>query len=897
MLFAQVEVSKINLFPNLNQSKKFKRDVDNLLGNHLNEKSMGDILLKIFYKHQIQNPYYVLDKTELSVYGVYPEAIKDVKFITSGKKIPFDFEFMFPAEGDRYTLLSAQKSCTQFITLATRRGFFNPQCTFTYNNKILEFKLDFEKKDKVKSIEIETKSPYLRDVLIKEIAEFKYQYFDQEKFRLKLDALSQLFISQGYYLSNISAEYKYNENEVAVKIVSHGDEQFIVKVDGVDDDLRELIRSNIRTNLSQRKNGFDEEGIKATVDFVMKDNGYIDTKITSKIEDYALASGEKFIKYSLNVSNYTRRLINEMSLTGNSLVSSDYLFECAKKTSPEKIKYLDEKKLKLMKKYLKQCYYDKGFLTVEILDPLIIPFDKNMYNVIFRIKENQLTTLGKISFLGVDDNSSLEIKKRLSFQEGFPFNPLEMSANKDVVINYLKEQGYLEATISNYNESMLDYKETIDEVDLKYSVEQGKKYRLEKVIILGLNKTKFKLIHRKWEKLKNSTITALLLNKMDADLRASNLFQKFSLDVVPNPSEKEFANIVVNVQEKKYGTVELSPGFRTDLGAIITGKVSYDNLWGMDRSISLLASVNERFTNSQLNEKRPALDKKFLEYKSELKYTDFNILNSHIDYNISFSNQLRRYYNFDANLTQLSNLWAYNLSPSTNLSLEYLVESIQQKNALNTRDNDSFQVESIIPSFSFDKRNNNSNPTKGIFSNFSVEIANNYFRKNTDVDYIKLLSRNKLYIPYNNGALALSLALGFQKNNSNEYTLPSIKILRLSSVDVVRGYSDAELNYQTKSNKDVSELLIKDSAYLLSFKLEPRFFINKDFMVGAFFDAGRVGVDMQDPFSVNSSVGISFKYITPVGSINLDYGHKLHRRDLGGAEESPGRVHLSIGFF
>ena len=95
MLFAQVEVSKINLFPNLDQSKKFKRDVDNLLGNHLNEKSMGDILLKIFYKHQIQNPYYVLDKTELSVYGVYPEAIKGVKFITSGKKIPFDFEFIF----------------------------------------------------------------------------------------------------------------------------------------------------------------------------------------------------------------------------------------------------------------------------------------------------------------------------------------------------------------------------------------------------------------------------------------------------------------------------------------------------------------------------------------------------------------------------------------------------------------------------------------------------------------------------------------------------------------------------------------------------------------------------------------------------------------------------------
>jgi outer membrane protein insertion porin family len=68
--------------------------------------------------------------------------------------------------------------------------------------------------------------------------------------------------------------------------------------------------------------------------------------------------------------------------------------------------------------------------------------------------------------------------------------------------------------------------------------------------------------------------------------------------------------------------------------------------------------------------------------------------------------------------------------------------------------------------------------------------------------------------------------------------------------------------------------------------------------LGLFYDAGRVFVDEFNIEDFRSAVGVTFKYITPVGTLDFDYGIKLLRkRDSSGRLESPGRLHVSIGFF
>ncbi len=143
---------------------------------------------------------------------------------------------------------------------------------------------------------------------------------------------------------------------------------------------------------------------------------------------------------------------------------------------------------------------------------------------------------------------------------------------------------------------------------------------------------------------------------------------------------------------------------------------------------------------------------------------------------------------------------------------------------------------------------------------------------------------------------AFYTALGMQKNSSDNSGIPSIKVFRLAGSDIIRGYSDEEMN--VVNNLDVSEVDVRDTVYMSLFKIEPRYFINDNLMLGVFADGGSLFLNSFTPFDVRSSVGISLKYLTPVGSLDFDYGHKLNRGRLpDGTEESPGRLHISIGFF
>ena len=165
--------------------------------------------------------------------------------------------------------------------------------------------------------------------------------------------------------------------------------------------------------------------------------------------------------------------------------------------------------------------------------------------------------------------------------------------------------------------------------------------------------------------------------------------------------------------------------------------------------------------------------------------------------------------------------------------------------------------------------------------------------------------------------LALSINGGYQVNYADKVQLndrgtpevnedgssrtvgyiPSIKVFRLDGFDSLRGFSDAEAN-RLINGRDINELRIQDSAYFTNVKLEPRYYLNDSVVLGGFLDAGSLYVNSFRPLDFRSSVGASLKFLTPVGTLDFDYGIKTRRKYLGdGNRENFGRFHLFIGFF
>ena len=127
--------------------------------------------------------------------------------------------------------------------------------------------------------------------------------------------------------------------------------------------------------------------------------------------------------------------------------------------------------------------------------------------------------------------------------------------------------------------------------------------------------------------------------------------------------------------------------------------------------------------------------------------------------------------------------------------------------------------------------------------------------------------------------------------------IPSIKVFRLDGYDEIRGYDEGEINRLIDGTL-VGEVIVQREAYFTALKFEPRYNLTDAIKIGIFFDAGRVFVDDFQPMKLRTSVGAGLKYVTPVGSLDFDYGFKLQRKTNPDQQrDSVGRFHLSIGFF
>ena len=95
-------------------------------------------------------------------------------------------------------------------------------------------------------------------------------------------------------------------------------------------------------------------------------------------------------------------------------------------------------------------------------------------------------------------------------------------------------------------------------------------------------------------------------------------------------------NVIIQVQEKKFGRGEIAPGYRTDIGAKLSMLLTKSNLFGLNDSGSLKFQVNRRFDLSQFDERRSQNNKHLIEGLSTVSY-NFPYLMNFVDFNGNFS--------------------------------------------------------------------------------------------------------------------------------------------------------------------------------------------------------------------------------------------------------------------
>ena len=335
--------------------------------------------------------------------------------------------------------------------------------------------------------------------------------------------------------------------------------------------------------------------------------------------------------------------------------------------------------------------------------------------------------------------------------------------------------------------------------------------------------------------------------------------------------------------------------------------IQRNNISGKNKNLRFSSRINKRFDLAQIDSERRGLVEDFFEYRINAKYSLPYFYDLPFRQTISTEAARRRFFGFDADILRGSLNFDRKLTRRSSYSLRYQFETIKQFNATEDLDNGYFQIGGVTASYFFDNRNRLINPESGNYHSLSTELATPYLLSMDDddveVNFIKVQSRNRFYFTTGGITTAVSFAAGWQKNlgsssDSGGKTsyIPGVKVFRLEGIDNVRGYDADELN-RISGTSDISDYVINDQAVFMNLKLELRKVTSDVLMTSAFYDMGKLAPKGLDFNNLKQSVALSFKFLTPVGTLNLDYGIKLKREEVLGKKEQFGRFHLMIGYF
>jgi len=907
----------------LPECQYLKEDFRSLIRTYVDQNHLDEVLKLYTINEGIKNFYFKIFELKNKEYALDISLVPkekvldvDVKFIGAISIVP---EVLPVKKDDFFDSTKVEKTKVMLRGIYVNKGYPHVNITTKIKHRktglSLIFNVQLNTPVTVTKLSVFSKSLYLKEILNRKMSVYLNRPFDLQDLKNNVEVARQLFIDYGFYQNEIKIkfdEFKTNKIKVRLEILQTDTFVFRVKSKDENESIVEL-KEFLKESTIAYKSKISVITIEQLMMSKMREMGFLNPHVEVSKREYKNKSKDQVHHYDLKLDKGLQSKLDRILFKGNSLFNEDELKELFYENASDKasLDIFDEEYYKNYLDLLRKKYIEKGYVNVFMESPLhkILPKSKKII-LTFRIREGAKAIVRNIDIVGLEAESEILEKfyTKIKTMSSEPFNPIAFKEDLRSIKAIMRDEGYFYGEIENESaQDLVVYQNDNTQVNITIRLVLRKKLFVNEVIIIGNNRTRSKIIRREISFKTGDIITAKSISDSQTNLIGLGLFSSVNIKPIENRTNQ--ADILISLREKDFGIIELAPGIRTDMGLKLSTNISYSNIDGLDKKISFKGHINQRFNLNSLDDTRRKSSSSLLEYSSVVNYSENHLFDTDVATSVSLSKSRIRYYSFDADIQKIGYTLSKNFTNWFNFSFKQQIETISQFDATATIDHGHFQIGSITPSMTFDFRNNDINPTSGAFFNLSCEFANpNFLSQSNDelvINYYKLINRNRLYIPFKNGTFAISMAAGVQKNladkvksdGSTEGYIPSIKVFRLAGMDNVRGFEDNEIN-RLISQDDISEVVVDDVAYMANIKIEPRFFLSDTTMLGVFYDAGRVFVDSYDLGKLRSSVGVSFKYLTPVGSLDFDYGIKLLRnRDADGILDAPGRLHVSIGFF
>lgn len=586
------------------------------------------------------------------------------------------------------------------------------------------------------------------------------------------------------------------------------------------------------------------------------------------------------VQIDIDISEGAPAKIRSINLIGNRAFDEDELLDEFKLEASDSGWFASDKyssaKLSGDLETLKSWYLDKGYVkfNVDSKQVTITP-DKKDINISINLTEGNQYQISEINFTGELIVPEPELSALLTVREGDVFSRKRISSAIRLMTNRLGDEGYAFAKVNTVPE-INDQDKT---VALTLVVEPGNKMTVRQINFEGNSQTRDIVLRREMRQLEGAQFAGRKINRSKIRLQRLKYISSVDTRYVRVPEHPDLLDLKVIVTERFSGSFTVGAGFSEAQGALLNLGLTHDNIFGTGNRLGITFNNNKAQEQYEFNFTNPYYTADGVSRGFSARYTqtdaseanisDFLLdkIQLSINYGIPLSefNKIRFNVGLERNDIKISD-------SSSDEVRDFIIDNNDEFNSSNIPDGDVYDNVFANMSFSKDSRNRLIFPDNGSLNSIGLEIYGG------DLDFYKTVYRHQTLLPViDNITFSFKGRIGYGGAYNDTTDLPFYEKFTAGGVRTVRGYDFNSLGPEdSKQQTFGGNFQFITNAELL-FKVEA-LGSAETFRLGLYFDTGNVFADVDDfdEKELRSSLGLSAKWFTVVGPIELSYAVPLN---------------------
>jgi outer membrane protein insertion porin family len=541
---------------------------------------------------------------------------------------------------------------------------------------------------------------------------------------------------------------------------------------------------------------------------------------------------------------------------------------------------LQSEKLNNDLQLLRFFYLDNGYLKVKVGEPSItLTRDKQAIYLSIPVYEGQAYKVSEVAIAGDILTTEEELLKEMSLKVGDVYKKSLEIQDTQMLKRLYGDQAYAFADVAPHIET----DDSTLEAKVTYTIQKGRKIKIDKIIIKGNTVTRDKVIRRELRLLENSYYSQTGLELSRTRLYQLGFFEEVNFST-PRSTSDDKVNLVVEVLEKNTGTFSVGAGFSTLESFIFTATIQKENFFGLGWSGGVSANISKLRQDFILSmSDRYFLDSNWYlglslqKFKSALN-SDFQ--QDTLGGSLALGREVFEFFSVRA---------GYRINDIEITDFSAQVPLFFQLNA-------SGLTSALFSSLTYDRRDNRINTSKGYYVSGEVEYStdklgatNNYARFTYDNRVFFKLPKNFVLkgrgtAGYINSLDTDSVAL------YDRYFLGGINTLRGFDLNTV---GPQILVPRTATGGDETFTYGGNKMVMFNVELQIPVYTPAGFQAVAFFDTGNAYAENEniDLMRLRMNYGFGFRWQSPFGPLRFEWGFPINRK----ADESSTVFNFTIG--